>query len=101
MQNHNHRHTQRKYMHEVSGGFEDDGICQLNATGVAVGFDASFFQRWAMLDPQLSIVEKRLCGILFRSLQSPWSGALGRFVGGVTIEMVLMLCNLLARDRYV
>ncbi len=37
---HDGGHAEGKDVHEVCGGFEDDGVGQLNAAGVAVCLDA-------------------------------------------------------------
>lgn len=40
MEYHDGGHAEGKDVHEVGGGFEDDGVGQLNAAGVAVCLDA-------------------------------------------------------------
>ena len=38
VQYHDARHAQRENVHKVGGGFEDDGVCELDASSVACCF---------------------------------------------------------------
>lgn len=39
MQNHNHRHDQRKNMRHARGSFKDDGVREINGAGVTCRLD--------------------------------------------------------------
>ena len=40
MDNHDCRHHQCEYVHEVGGSLKDDGICQLDAACITIGLDS-------------------------------------------------------------